>query len=296
MVHVVEASAPASSANLGPGYDCLAVALDMRCMVRASPSSSWEVIHEGPESPEVGAGDLIRQAAVAAVGRTTPLRLVVENHIPIGKGLGSSAAALAAAATAAWAALDGPPPAEAVFRLVADLEGHADNAAACIYGGLALVTPAGHRARLPWHESWRVVVAVPETPLATQTARLAVPRQVPMAVTVRTLARAMALAVGLSTGDEAILTEAGGDELHERPRSPLVPQARLLIEAARAAGAAHACWSGAGPSVLAVVAADRFTAVVDAMRNALGTGRIVTPEVDRRGVSGIASLAGDRPS
>ena len=290
MAHnVAEGSAPASSANLGPGYDCLAVALDLRCTVRATHSSTWEVIHEGPESPSEGGGDLIRQAAIAAVGRTRPLRLVVENHIPIGKGLGSSAAALAASATAAWVALDGPPRSEDVFGLVADLEGHADNAAACVYGGLALVTAGGHRARLLWFEGWRLVVAIPETPLATQTARLALPGQVPMAVTVRTLARAMALAVGLSTGDGALLAEAGGDELHERPRSPLAPRARLVIEAARGAGAAHACWSGAGPSVLAVVDAGRVGAVSAAMASALGAGRIITPAVSARGVSGVAS-------
>ncbi|MGH8958731.1 MAG: homoserine kinase, partial [Acidimicrobiia bacterium] len=98
------ASAPASSANLGPGFDVLALALELRCKVEAESADIWSVRHVGPEYP-AGNFDSVMQAARRAVGEDRPLALVVDNLIPIGRGLGSSAAAAAAGAAAAWRAI-----------------------------------------------------------------------------------------------------------------------------------------------------------------------------------------------
>ena len=132
---MAEASAPASSANLGPGFDTLALALDLRCRVSAQPANDWSITHHGPERYEGLHGeDAILYAAHRMSDR--PLALEVWNHVPLCRGLGSSAAALAAGAMAAGRAAGADPTQDDVFALVSEVEGHPDNAAAAAYGGL----------------------------------------------------------------------------------------------------------------------------------------------------------------
>ena len=154
------ASAPASSANLGPGFDVLALALEMRCHVTATPSERWSVRHTGPEHPG-GHFDLVMAAAQKAIGMANPLEVVVDNRIPIGKGLGSSAAASTAGAVAAWRAMGESVGPERLFKLVAGIEEHPDNAAAAVYGGLVLCPPDGKVRQLTLHPSLIPLVAVP---------------------------------------------------------------------------------------------------------------------------------------
>ena len=165
----VTVSAPASTANLGPGYDCLAMALPTRCTVSATPSDEWRVFHSGSHAPSSGEDDAVLAAArKIAAG---PFDLVVVNEIPIGKGLGSSAAALVAGVAAALLASGGDPGPDRIYRLAAELEGHQDQVAAAVYGGLVLIPAEGMPIRLPLHPSLRPLVAVPDTALSTQTAR-----------------------------------------------------------------------------------------------------------------------------
>ncbi len=282
---MADASAPASSANLGPGFDCLALALELRCRVEAEPAAAWEVRHVGPERPAPGNPDAVLAAARAVVGEDTPLTLTVDNHIPLGRGLGSSAAACAAGAAAALRAVAGEATADRLFRVVSDLEGHPDNAAATIYGGFVLADAEGRAHRLPWNPRLGVVVAVPDRPLATAQARQAVASSQPMAVVTRSLARVAALVAGLLTGDPEVLAAAHGDEIHERPRSRHRPEVAALIETARSAGALHAAWSGAGPSVLAVVERDARATVTEALARELGAdGTVLAPAIATRGL------------
>lgn len=282
---MAEASAPASSANLGPGFDCLALALELRCRVVAEPSSSWTVQHTGPERPQADDQDAVLAAARTVVGDGTPLRLTVDNRIPLGRGLGSSAAACAAGAAAALRAVAPEATADHLFRVVSDLEGHPDNAAATVYGGFVLVDAEARVHRLPWNPRLGVVVAVPERRLATAEARRVVAATQPMAVVTRSLARVAALVAGLLTADPEVLAAAHGDEIHERPRSSQRPEVAALIDTARSAGALHAAWSGAGPSVLAVVEADSRQAVTKALGRALGhAGAVIEPAIATRGL------------
>ncbi|MEX1038127.1 MAG: homoserine kinase, partial [Acidimicrobiia bacterium] len=265
MTSQATASAPASSANLGPAFDSMALALELRCVVKAEPSDTWAVDHIGSHRPAGSESDAVLIAARMAVGDENPLRLTVDNAIPIGKGLGSSSAAFVSGVAAALRATDGEPNPDHVFRVAADLEGHDDNVAAAVYGGLILVPAEGMPVRLPIHPSLHPVVAVPPSRLSTKTARSAVAASFSRDVTVRSLARVAALTAGLITADPELLSSAHGDEIHESVRADLSPEVERMIRIARSAGAFHAARSGAGPSVLALVGQDGLADLVSAL-------------------------------
>lgn len=260
---IAYASAVASSGNIGPGFDVLALGLELRCRVGAAPAETWSVDHGNGFCPLPGDTDLVLEAAKRVSDQ--PLALTVENHIPLGKGLGSSSAAYAAGAAAALSATAGHADPDLVFGLVTESEGHADNAAAAVHGGLIGVAPDGTARRLPIAETWRVVVAVPDFALPTRRAREVLPSAVERPAVVRSLSRLLALVEGLRTGDAELLATASGDELHEAPRASLHPRAGELMAAARAAGAAHAAWSGAGPSIIAFTTEASLPAVAAAL-------------------------------
>lgn len=262
----VTVSAPATTANLGPGYDCLGMALAPRCVVDADSAPDWSIDHIGSFAPSEGERDAVLEAARRVSDH--PLKLTVDNSVPIGKGLGSSAAALVAGAAAGLMAASGEAPPDRVYRLAAEMEGHADQVAAAVYGGLILIPAEGMPLRLPVHPSIRPLVAVPDAALPTEEARRVVDEDQPLPRVVRSLARMSALTAGLLTGDPELLGAAHGDEVHEAPRAELSPQVATLIEAARRAGALHAARSGAGPSVLALVTADTEEAVREAFSRA----------------------------
>ena len=274
------ASAPASSGNLGPGFDTLALALDLRCSVTATPATLM-TIEENGGSTELDEADMVARAVAAAVGR--PMHLVIQSQIPQTRGLGSSSAVTAAAAAAAVRALGEEALQERVFEIVAELEGHSDNAAAAVYGGL--VSTCGSAIRhLELDPSLIPIVAVPDFPLATDDARAALPATVALAAASRNIARTVFLVEGLRTGDPEAFAGAAGDELHESPRAPLSPVTGRLIAAAQDAGALHAAWSGAGPAALALATTETAADVAGAMQSLLsGGGEILTPQPDRRG-------------
>jgi len=246
------ASAPATSANLGPGFDCIALALEIRCTVKASHSDRWSVEHVGRHQPGPEETDGVLAAARRVVGESTPLEFQIDADIPIGKGLGSSAAASVAGIAATMRLAGEEPGLDHVYRIAVELEGHADNVAAAVYGGLTLVPAEGLPLRLPFHPGLQVVVAVPDRHLATVKARRVIDPVHPQDRVLRSLARVAALTAGLITGDPELLAAAHGDEIHERPRDGLSPEVAGLIEVGKAAGALHAARSGSGPSVIAL--------------------------------------------
>jgi homoserine kinase len=155
------ATAPASSANLGPGFDCLGVALDLRCRVEATTAEQWEVAELGTTFVPKPT-DFVRRAVEAAVGR--PMRLVINNDVPRSRGLGSSAAVMVAGAAAALRAVGEEPQSRELYELVAAIEGHGDNAGAAVYGGLVAVA-GGALRHLELSPELSFVFGIPDEPL-----------------------------------------------------------------------------------------------------------------------------------
>lgn len=242
----MRARAPASSANLGPGYDVLALALARYVEVEVLPASELRIrsIGDGAETPP-DSSHLAARVASAVCGHDR-FAITVRSEVPLARGLGSSAAL--AVATAAAAGADDP------FEVAVRFEGHPENAAASVLGGLVAATVVAGRpvARsLPLDGGLAYVLLVPERRLPTTEARAAVTTDVPLADAVHNLGRLGLLVAGL--GDRRKLTAAAGDDrLHQDARAALFPQAPRLLEALRRAGATVSCWSGAGPSLLGI--------------------------------------------
>lgn len=275
------ATAPASSANLGPGFDALALALELRCRCAAEVAEEWTIEELGTvyaPSP----GDFVVRAVRAAIGDQA-IRLRIDNDVPRARGLGSSSAVAVSAAAAAMRAVGEEPTDVRLFEIANVMEGHPDNAAAAVYGGLVAARGAVVRS-LPMAPELVIVVGIPEAKLSTHKARAALPGAVRHAAAARNVARAVLLVDGLRTGDPIALGAARGDELHEEPRRDLSPLTAAMIDAAYDAGAYHAAWSGAGPTALAITDAGGQPSVEAAMEKALdGNGSVATLEVAHRG-------------
>ena len=288
----VRVRVPATSANLGPAFDCAGLALTRYDVLEfAVLPAGLEVSISG-----MGAGELptdeshlvVRafRAACAQLGWTPPgLRVVADNGIPQGRGMGSSAAAVVAGVVGAWTLcpdVDGIDH-DAVLRLTTEMEGHPDNVAPCLLGGATLswTEPAGARAvRLDVAPDIRPVVLVPDATLSTHVARGLLPDLVPHDDAAFNAARS-ALLVHALTGDPALLFEATDDRLHQRQRAAAMPESIALIDALRVQGHA-AVVSGAGPSVLVLtVGADDAPAAVAALVPDGWT--VLALEVDLRG-------------
>jgi homoserine kinase len=169
-----------------------------------------------------------------------------------------------------------------VYRLSVELEGHADNVAAAVYGGLALVPAEGLPLRLPIYPALQVVIAVPGHHLPTEHARSVIEPAHPHDRVLRSLSRVSALTAGLITGDPALLGAAHGDEIHERARDGISPEVAGLIDVAKGAGALHAARSGAGPSVIAICTAESREKVAEAF-GAEGV-EVLTPHLATTGL------------
>ncbi len=259
----MRARAPASSANLGPGFDTLAIALDRYVEVEVEPASRLIVRSEGE-----GAGlsddpsHLAARVAIDVAG-TDRLAITVRSQIPIARGLGSSAA-LAVAAAAAAGAKD-------PLAVAAAMDGHPDNAAASMVGGLvaaARVKGGVHAVRLSLDVSLAFVVIVPDVSLSTARARQVLPTEVSRESAAFNLSRMALLIAGLADS-RVLLSEATEDRLHQDYRSPLFPAAPMLMAGMSAGGALAVCWSGAGPSLLGICRGTEATEVQSAAETAL---------------------------
>ena len=263
----VVVTVPATSANLGPGFDALGLALELRDSLEGSVVArglSVSVQGEGAADVPLDETHLVVRAMHATfheLGASPPgLELVCRNAIPHARGLGSSAAAIVGGVVLARGLVPGGAetlPDDAAFRLAARLEGHPDNVAPALYGGL---TVSGRddgvffTARVPVSSSIRAVAFLPPTPLSTEVARGLLPGTVPHADAAANSGRA-ALLVAALAGQPGLLLTATDDFLHQSYRRPAMPDSLDLVQRLRADGHA-AVVSGAGPTVLVLLADD----------------------------------------
>jgi homoserine kinase len=300
----VRVRTPATSANLGPGFDALGLALSLHDEVHAEVTGSGlriEVSGQGERTARYGEGHLVVRAMRAAFdqlgGQPPGIALRCANAIPHGFGLGSSAAAIVAGIVAARAlSRDGSErmPDEAVLRLAAGIEGHADNVAACLAGGLTIAwnAQAGGQDSVRWLRleplpGLTPVLCVPDVPVATEAARKVLPDLVPHGDAAKNAARS-ALLVAALTGvpDAGVLLDATLDFLHQPYRASAMPASAALVGELRAAGI-PAVVSGAGPSVLALIVPG-VTADPDAVGTIAaeaGEWAVKVLGVDRRGAT-----------
>lgn len=292
----VTVTVPASTANLGPGFDCLGLALALRNTVElyeAKQGLEIDVEGEGEDRIALDTTNLIVRAAEAVfakVGRRPEgLRVHAVNGIPIGSGLGSSSAAIVGGVAAANALVDGRLGRDELLRLAHELEGHPDNVAAALFGGLILVSASGEEllARALPVPPLKVALALPEMRLSTAEARAALPAQVALKDAVFNIGRALFTVQALTQGDYDLLRFAMADRLHQPYRKALIPGFDAVVMEARKAGAAAVALSGAGPALVAF-APDRHWDIAAAMKaafeaNGLASRTFVLP-VDRQGV------------
>ena len=245
-VWAVRARVPASTANLGPGFDTLGLALNRYVLVDVEPASKLIVrsVGEGEGLAE-DSSHLAARVAIDVAG-TDHLAITVRSDIPIARGLGSSAA-LAVAAAAAAGAKD-------PLSVATAMDGHPDNAAASMVGGFvaaSMVRGGVHVVRLALDVSLAFVVIVPDVTLSTARARQALPSEVSRESASFNLSRMALLMAGMADC-RLLIPEAAEDRLHQDYRSPLFPAAPKLLAAMVAGGALASCWSGAGPSLLGI--------------------------------------------
>ncbi|MCW5861961.1 MAG: homoserine kinase [Anaerolineae bacterium] len=274
----VTVSVPATSANLGPGFDCLGLALELRNEVTVTAGgpllpyddprpTDYAVAVSGIDADKVPADsrNLLVQAADTlfqrAGRRPAALTVNADNQIPVGSGLGSSSAAIIAGLLAANAVSEAGWTQRRLLRLAVAMEGHPDNVAPALLGGLVLGVlpdatygPAELILRRMPPPRPAVVVVLPDFPFLTADARAALPPAVPRADAIFNASRVALLLHALTSDDPDCLRVAMGDRLHQPYRLPLIPGAPAAYEAAYAAGALGVALSGAGPSLLAFVA------------------------------------------
>ena len=290
MPPIASVDVPASSANLGSGFDAFAAALSLKLRAELwhgdEAGITLNARGEGaPRADEVADDNLLIRAfreglRISSAPGAAAWRLEVSSMIPAARGLGSSAAAIVAGVVLGAAVGRRSVEADELLALASRLEGHPDNVAAALYGGftVALTEHGGgvtlRRFRVP--EAWIPVAFIPQQESRTTDMRAALPPTVTHAAAARQAGRSALLATAIMTADAGLLRAAMTDELHQPYRLPVLPGSQALIELAYERGAAGACLSGAGPTVLAICDSPADAHAVEKAWNAAGLPGMAT--------------------
>ena len=270
---------PATTANLGPGFDCLGAALELgnrfELRVIEGGGDRFDLIIEGSEGAHLRGGpdNLIYRSAQRvwkeAGQEPVALEARVQLAVPPARGLGSSATAIVAGLIGANALVGEPLSKEKLLELAIDIEGHPDNVVPSLVGGLCLTARAASNrwrvVRCEWASSVQAVVAIPSIRLSTSEARRAMPRSIPISDAVINLGALTLLLQGLRTGNGDLIADGMHDRIHEPYRWGLIQGGKAVREAALEAGAWGCVISGAGPTLLALASASVAVAVSEAM-------------------------------
>ncbi|NIM49241.1 MAG: homoserine kinase [Gemmatimonadales bacterium] len=275
---------PATTSNLGAGFDCLGLALDLWLEVQ---------LEEGSGAPEyVGAVESLSPSediVLRAVGDALPTQhhLVVRSDIPMARGLGSSAAAAVAGFALRQLIQSNAVDRDVVYESAVELEGHPDNAGAATYGGFVLAAP--RPARLAFSKRLAVALAVPEAPIDTYTARSILPQEVSRAATIAQTSRAAALVLGLMNAEGDLIAFGMDDQIAVPHRKRLIPGFDEAVAAGTGAGAFGVTISGSGSALLAIAPLESAQEIAAAMASALTTqgnpATPLTPAVSPQGVA-----------
>ncbi len=286
-VSKVTVRVPATSANLGPGYDCLGMALSLAADITLA-------LDAPPRSPSRSLASMVvaaARAAYRAAGRSAPpeLRVTWRGDIPIARGLGASATARAAGLVAANALMGSPLSTDELLALGAELEGHPDNMAPALLGGLQVTLQDGDgwlHMQVPLPDGLKVVLFVPDFEMPTQESRRRLPRRLSRSDAVFNVGRAALLVGALAQGRWELLDAATQDRLHQPARAGLFPALPDIFEAAKEAGA-HAAYLSGGGSTVAAFATGGAQRIARRMRQAANergyTGRSMVTEPSEQG-------------
>ena len=293
---------PASSANLGPGYDSFGLALGLYNEFEGELAATWSIEIGGEGAGRLSTGpdnEVLRSMArvfaeVGEPGLAAEVRC--HNGIPVGRGLGSSAAAIVGGLVLGEALTGAHLGKRRLLELAAEIEGHADNVGAAVYGGFTVAFDSGHGlevARIDPAGGISALVVLGERELSTTDSRAALPATVPHADAALNAGHAALVALGIATGSREYLESGLQDAIHERYRRELVPDLEAVRSLLEAIGAGRAVLSGAGPTVLALLqdlndarALERARALAEVARTALeglGRGRVLALPIDRGG-------------
>lgn len=276
---LVRVRIPASTANLGPGFDCLGLALDIYNTVELSlaVATTVEITGEGQGQLALGPNNLILQAAdrlAEQTGQQVPgWHLRQHNEIPLGRGLGSSSAAIVGGLVAANELLQGGLDRQQLLEIATEIEGHPDNVAPALFGGLTaccVETEDVCCIRLDAPRELDIGVVIPRFEVSTRQARQVLPEQVPFDDAVFNVSRAACTLAAFVAGRWEVLSRVMKDRLHQPHRAPLIPGMEEVIAAAEEAGAHGTALSGSGPTVVAFATEQQDT-ILDAMVAAFGS-------------------------
>lgn len=275
---------PATSANLGPGFDTLGLALDLWNETVITPADEFllQASGEGEGLLAKGKNNLIVRAAQKVadhIGKPLPaFHADCVNQIPLSSGLGSSAAAIVTGLLAGNALHQSPLSDKEILNLAAKMERHADNVAAVLMGGLVVSTMEGGKViarQIPIGIDVHITIALPDFHISTKDARAALPRKASMKNAVHNIGRTALVTEAFRTGDLSLLGEAMTDKLHQPYRLKLIPGAQSAMYAAKQAGATAVALSGAGPSVIAF-SSKAETGIGESMKRAFGEAGLST--------------------
>lgn len=263
----VTVKAPATSANMGPGFDCLGIALDIWNTVTVEVGESgFEISGEGEDELPWDESNLVFRSIARIFEECDlplpPLSVLCHNDIPTTRGLGSSSAALVSGLTIGNELCGGRFEKDDLLQIAAAIEGHPDNVAPAIYGGMQVAVSHDDRivsASVPVPEALSAVLYIPNVPMPTEEARGLLGSEVPRSDAVFNIGRAALLVSAMATGDLDRLSVATDDRLHQPARQTIFFPMNNIIRAAMGAGALGAFLSGAGSTVLALAAEKEFT-------------------------------------
>ncbi len=263
----VKVQVPATSANMGPGFDCLGMALDIWNTVEVTVGGSGvDISGEGHDSLPNNASNLVHKSVARVfeeLGRDVPeFRLSCHNEIPLARGLGSSSASLIGGLTAGNELCDQAFTEDEILQIASEIEGHPDNITPALYGGFRIAVNHNGRiisAPVPIPEGLEAVLFIPDVPMPTEEARGILPPEIPRTDAVHNIGRAALLVQAFTSGDLSLLDIATGDVLHQPARQAIFPAMKNMFRAAMAVGALGVFLSGAGSTVLALARDKEFT-------------------------------------